>query len=225
MTQGIESGFPVFQTFINSFHYLYQDAEYLHNMAKSTQLAGKFEQVRLSRTAILLYILSFEGLINRAMDHFLPEELRDYFLEREEQFSVEDKVTVLILLASQDSSNKLDKSIYPWSHFSELIKLRNDFVHPKHNRPAYYKMISRGKFDPLSWNEIPEQLGIKEKDVVYRQSRIPKDPYSILPEHVDRAKEIVDDTIKYLDKLIGGKILKDDWHTKDNFMQIYPPKT
>jgi len=211
----------IFRSFVNSFHYLYQDAEYLHQTAKKPEMADTFERVRLCRTALLLYIFSLEGLINRAMDHFLPRHLHDYFLEREEKFGIEDKWLLLPLLVSEKEA--FDKSRYPWSHFAELIGVRNDFVHPKHDRPAYYRAITSNRWEPLPWNEIPKDLGVKEADVVYRQTQIPKDPYAIRPEHIDRAKKIVDDAIAELDRLLGGKIFKKDWLRSDEMTLIYPP--
>ena len=114
---------------------------------------------------------------------------------------------------------------YPWSHFKELLQLRNDFVHPKHDRTAYYKALATvpSQFAPSGFNEIPDDSGIKETDIVYRQLRIPKDPYNFLPEEVERVKKVVDDTIAHLDELLDGRITKDNWAHSDQFKLIYPP--
>jgi len=126
----------IFKSFLNSFHYLYQDAEYLHQTALRQEVENSFEHVRLCRTALLLYILSVEGLINRAWDHFLREDLRDFLTSREEKFSLVDKWLLLPSLAKDQQPAQCDESCYPWTHFKELIKIRNDFVHPKYDRPA-----------------------------------------------------------------------------------------
>lgn len=211
----------IFQSHINSFHYLYQDAEYLHQIANRREMADAFERVRLCRTALLLYIFSLEGLINRALDHFLPERVRNFFLEKEDKFNIEDKWLLLPLLASEKGS--FNKSQYPWSHFAELVDIRNDFVHPKHDRPAYYRAVTSHQWEPLSWKDIPEDLGVKETEVIYRQTRIPKDPYAIRPEHLSRVKKIVDDTVIELDRLLDGKVLQKDWLHNDEMKLIYPP--
>lgn len=213
----------IWRTVINSFHYLYGDAEYLHQLAKSPALAKNFERVRLCRTALLLYILSLEALINRAMDHFLPERSRQFILDREEKFSVEDKWLLLALLSGDPNQLGIDKATYPWSHFAELIRIRNEYVHPKHDRYAYYKANTGTRLDCLDWKEIPQGLGIKESDLIYRQTLIPKDPYCILPEHVDEVKRIVDDSINGLDCLLGNKLLKDNWYRSDRLELFYPP--
>lgn len=222
MTNGGQQIF-IFRSFVNSFQYLYRDAEYLQSLAKRPEIAESFGRTQISRTALLLYILSLEGLINRALDYFLPEKYHDFVIEREEKFSIEDKYLLLPLLFSPDLSIQFDKSRYPWSHFSELVRLRNDFVHPKHDRPSYTRAITSHRWEPLSWKEIPSDSKITESDIVYRQTRIPKDPYAILSEHVDIAKKIVDDTVAELNRLLGGKIFQDNWHTTDKMELIYPP--
>lgn len=213
----------VFRNFVNSFSNFYRDAKFFHQQAEKKEIADPFERVMLSRTALLLYIFSLEGLINRAMDHFLPEALRDYFLEREARLSVEEKWLLLPLLASEGQSISFDKSQYPWSHFVELIRLRNDFVHPKHDRAVYYRPITSHRWESLPWREIPPDLGVEETDVVYRQTLIPKNPGAIRLEHVDKAKKVVDDMVAELDRLLGGRILKEDWYISDKMELIYPP--
>jgi len=212
----------IFQTYINSFHYLYQDATYIYNLATDKKMQGRFERVRLSRTALLLYILSMEALINRAMDHLLSADLHDFFMEREDKFSLQDKWLLLPLLAGKKGSRKFNTTKYPWSHFNELVSLRNDFVHPKHDRVAYYTASPNKKVNPLDYNKIPKDLPVKEKGVVYRNTLIPKDPYAILPIHVEKTKKIVDDMIQELDKLLDGKIMKDNWLAEDAWQLIYP---
>jgi hypothetical protein len=214
----------VFKSQINSFHYFYSDAEHLLQLISRDQAALGFDAVRLSRSAILLYIFSLEALVNRALDAFLPERLREFVLEREAKLQVDDKWQLLPLVAVTGPSTSFDTSTYPWSHFVELIALRNDYVHPKHDRPAYYKALTSHKWQPLSWKEIPRALGVKETTVVYRQTLIPKDPYAIRPEHVRTAKKVVDDMIALLDTKLHGAATKDNWLHQDTFQMVYPPE-
>ena len=211
----------VMKSAVNSFHYLFQDAELFHQMARDQ--TPDFVSVRMSRTALLLYILSLEALINRSLEHFLPPHLKDFVLDREEKLTVEDKWQLLPLLSSPDADKHFDRSRYPWSHFSELIKIRNEFVHPKHDRWAYYEVKSIKVWTALSWRNIPEGLGVKETDVIFRQTQIPRDPYAIRLEHVDTVRKVVDATITDLDRMLGGRILKDDWHRGDGMGLIWPP--
>jgi hypothetical protein len=132
----------IFTSEINSFHYLYGDAEYLRSILARSDDQVRFEAVRLSRSAILLYIFSLEALINKALGAFLPEKLRLFFIDREAKLGTQDKWQLLPLVATSDPNTAFDLSAYPWSHFVELVTLRNDYVHPKHSRPAYYKAIT-----------------------------------------------------------------------------------
>jgi hypothetical protein len=209
----------ILRSVVNSFYYLYSDAEALLQRAKGAQ---DFERTQLSRTALLLFILSLEGLINRVLDHFLPSRVHDFIIDREDRLSFEDKWLLAPLMASGQDDSVFDQSTYPWSHFSELVRLRNDYVHPKHDRPAYYKALSANRFDPLDWNRIPSDSDITEKEIVYRQTRIPKDPYAILPEHVDAAKKVVDDIISALDQFLGGRVTHKNWHHSDQMTLVYP---
>ncbi len=211
-------------TNINSFHYLYQDAEYLHSLAKDEKYKDTFDRVRFSRTSILLYIVSLEALINRVMDNFLLGEKRKFIVEREAKFSIQDKWLLVPLLYNSEEEETFDTSNYPWSHFNELVNARNDFVHPKHDRAAFYKVTGEKKVDVIELNEIPNEIpqeyNITETKLFYRNTKIPKDPYSLLPEHIDIVKKVVDDTIDKLDELIGGQVMKDNWLTSDSLVKL-----
>ncbi|ACL70128.1 hypothetical protein [Halothermothrix orenii] len=212
----------IFESFVNSFHYLYQDALFFQEQAENSNNKNSFDHTRFCRTALLLYIFSLEGLINRVMDHFLPEYIKSFIMRREQKFSIEDKWELVPLLCSKNKKMSFDKSSYPWSHFSELIRLRNDFVHPKHNRSVYYKAKTYGEWIPLSWKDIPEKLEVKEKDIIYRQTQIPKDPYAIRVEHVKTAKKVVDDIVNKLDEYLDGKLTKENWIHNDKMKLVYP---
>lgn len=220
MSNGQADEVFVFKSFVNSFHYLYRDAELLREQAENN--AG-FSRTQLSRTALLLYVLSLEGLINRAMDHFVPDKLHDFVIEREARFSFQDKWILLPLAASQDPNKCFDVAAYPWSHFAELVRLRNDYVHPKHDRPAYYRAITQTEFDPLDPDGIPDGSGIREKDLIYRQTGIPKDPYAVLPEHAAIAKRIVDDMVEKLDDFLDARLSTGDWYRSDQMTLMHPP--
>lgn len=220
----------IMSTNINSFHYLYDDASVLQEHANriyDNPSADKFLAIRLSRTVILLYIFSLEGLINRALDHFLPQKLREFFLDDEKRFrfSPLDKFHLLPLLLNEDGAT-FDRSRYPWSHFKELVSLRNDFVHPKHNRRAHYRLDKEDGWEwtpiALSGRGIPADSNIKLKETIYGNTKIPKDPYSILPEHINVVRKVVDDTVSELDRLLGGRLNMMGWLRSDELALTYP---
>ncbi len=223
---------PIFQSFLNSYRFLRRDAEFLLARAKDPQIIKSFQCTQLCRTAILLFILSLEGLINRAMARFLPEDIRDFILEREDKFALMDKWELLPLLYSK-SGKKMDKSKSPWNYLKELIQIRNDMVHPKHDRVVFYKSIDRNSLDRLLPIDIPGNLTyrdvtgkaieVKEKHLIYRQLRISKDPYYYRPEDAEKVKKAVDAIIDEFDKLLDGIIRKDGWLDNDQLTLIYPP--
>jgi len=205
---------------LNSFHYLYQDAEWFRSLAFTQPKS--FNEVRICRTGILLYAFSLEALINRAMAEFVPDPLRTFLLEREDSFSLQDKWLLLPMLARGDRPETFDKGQYPFSHFCELVLLRNDFVHPKSDRTAFYRVLPNQNIEPLDWNRIPKGSGIRETDIVYRQTRLPRDPYSLQAEHVDRVKKIVDDLIAELDRLLDGRLREANWLHNETWKAAYP---
>lgn len=215
---------PIFivRSCVNSFHYLYQDATYLHNLANDPTRAGKFERVQLSRTALILYIISLEALINQVGIAFLPAEAQMFFRQREANISLEDKWFLLPLMISQGTST-FDRSRYPWSHFKELVRIRNDYIHPKHKRGSYMRAKTRQRFERLETKDIPADSDIREADVLYGQTKVYKDPHQILPNDVDPVKRVVDDMIKELDRILGGQITKGNWLHQEVFKLVYPP--
>jgi hypothetical protein len=204
------------KTVINSFHYLAQDAEFLAQCAaKSTD----FDRVRFCRTAVLLYVFSLEALINRCMDHFLPEQHRDFFIERERRLSPVDKFELVPMLVT---GRTFDKSDVAWAKLKELFRMRDDFVHPKHDRTAYLKVLASNVMEPLDPGEQPEELGISDKDLEYATLGIPKDPYSILPEHLARVKDATAEVMQKLNDLLDGRVFHEKWHITDQMELIYP---
>jgi hypothetical protein len=208
----------IVRSHLNSYHYFYQDATTLHELARSR--AGTFEEVRFCRTAVLLYIFSLEGLINRALEEFLPGNLKEYFLEREDRLSIADKWLLVPLIGG---SGTFERGGYPWNCFTDLITLRNDFIHPKHDRYAYYRWLpDRSAIDSLVWADVPEDSGIRGRDLSYGQIDVPKDPHSLQTVHADRVKRVVDDMVKELNRLLSGQVDEAFLHN-ENLRPVYPP--
>ena len=220
----------IVQSFVNNFNYLAEDAKLLRSLANSPLHFNSFRRTKLCRTAILLLVLSLEALINRCLDHFIQGELRDFVLKREEKFSLIDKFQLISILSS---GKEFDREKSPWGHLKELCQIRNDYVHPKHDRLAIYRINEKKEFDSLSLVQIPAGLEyedsfgikhkVKEKHLQYSYVKIPKDPYTLLPEHVDKINAAVKDIVVELDKLLDGKLTKDNWIGSDQLKIIYPP--
>jgi len=65
----------VMESAVNSFYYLYQDAEWFQAIASKPEMQPTFDKTRLWRTAIVLYVVALEALINRASEAFLASPL------------------------------------------------------------------------------------------------------------------------------------------------------
>lgn len=232
----------VVESAVNGYAYLNQDARRLHDLALTAQ---GFDRTRFSRTAIILYVAALEGLINRATDFFLKPPLKGFFAgkgSKERVFSIEEKWRLLPMLLGK--TEEFDTSDYPWTQFVELVRLRNDFLHPKSARKAYYRFFGHGRMEPLTWNDVPRDLKqskaritdfIGQETLEYMSTSIPIDPYSIRPEHLDTAKRVCDAMVRRLDVLLDGRlraiseteipaeIESESWLHVDFMTVIYPP--
>jgi len=87
---------------------------------------------------------------------------------------------------------------------------------------AYYEAMSQTNLKHLDPKDIPEGSGLKEKDLVYGQTKLPKDPYGFRLSQLEIVKKIVDDTVQELDKVLSGRILKDNWARNDQMTLFFP---
>jgi len=129
-------------------------------------------------------------------------------------FSLCSRVEISLKRSTRDSIHSVI--------FASSLYFANEFVHPKSDRTAFYRVLSNQSVEPLDFNRIPKGSGIRETDIVYRQTRLPRDPYSLQTEHVDRVRKIVDDLIAELDRLLGGKLQKGDWLHNATWNGAYP---
>jgi hypothetical protein len=145
-------------------------------------------------------------------------------MDREAKFSLPDKWLMLpLVVPAQGDPSSFQVDRYPWSHFAELVKLRNDFVHPKHNRRGYLRQLTPSTMEPLNASDVPPDSAIEEKELAYPQTRVPRDPHAVRLQHVEIVKKVVDDIIAELDRLLGGRLTRDDWLHTDHLKLIYPP--
>lgn len=218
---------------INGFHNFYNDAETLVAIIDTIpNTAGiAFQKTILSRTAILLYVVSLEALVNRVASTFLCKEKENDFLSIKNRFrSLESKWLDFPQFLNEKNLS-FSKDDYPWNQFIELIKIRNDYAHFKNDREIYYANYSSGPLKFLKLDDLDEFVkiemfklaGINENSIYYPLTGIPINTYSITIEHAKKAKMITDAVINELDKLLGGKIKKDKWLHSDIMTIVKPP--
>lgn len=127
----------IWKSYVNSYKYLYDDAELFHRLSKTDDIGFKCTQY--CRTSIILYILALEGLINRAIGYFLKDndKIRKFIVGREKDFTLLDKWEMLPLFFSKGQKS-FDKSTTPWNYLKELVNIRNDFVYTRSIIDLYF---------------------------------------------------------------------------------------
>ena len=194
----------IFRINTDSFHYLDDDSAMYIKYAEEASKIKSYNSYRHSRSAILLYIMAIEALINRIQYTFLSQEWSKFCNTNEKSLSLKDKINLISLIFKK---KPIDWSKKPWLMLGEIIKLRNDFVHPKSIRWGYYIKEKKGYYH-VQKQMLPQS---KQVNVYYINTNIPKNPYAIRTEHAKIVAKIVRDTVDELDKLLNGKIKKGNW--------------
>mgnify|MGYP000886306785 FL=1 len=178
----------IVSTYVNCGYYLYDDAKYLHMLAQQPENKDLFDRVRLCRTAIILYLLSLEAYINRAIFIQIDEDEKR-FIKKYERKSLSDKVELLpSLFGASGNENLKDKPI--WRKFRELKKFRDEFIHRKPYIEAFIiseKGKEKGKY-LRHVNQLPKDFFVDENKIKWPETKIPKDPYAITIYHVEKNK-------------------------------------
>ena len=232
---------------VNGFQVFYADATALLKIAETIpeQPGIGFQKTIISRTVILLFLFSLEALINRVASQFLvTEKQKKEFLyinkSKNHKRSFESKWLNFPTIYST-SNERFNENIYPWNSLKELIQIRNSYVHFKDERLVFYvsdnlpNEIKQGlnlqKISDLPLNEqniLFNQTPLKEKHLNYPTTKIPVDPYLIKVEDANVTKQVVDDVIKELNRLLDNKLKGTDngggsWLHSDNLTFISPP--
>jgi hypothetical protein len=130
----------IYKTTVNSYAHLVDDANALHSVAKSANLSEE-QRPRVCSASFMHYMLPMEALINRVMAEFIPApELRRFFLDRERTMSTAEKWVLSPLLITGAT---FDRGKYPFQQFEELIRVRNEYVHPKHDAVEYREITGK----------------------------------------------------------------------------------
>lgn len=209
----------LYKTTVNSYAHLVDDANALHSVAKSANLPES-QRPRVCSASFIHYMLSMEALINRVMAEFIPApELRRFILDRERTISTAEKWILSPLLITGAT---FDRGTYPFQHFAELIRVRNEYVHPKHDAVEYREITGKREWRPLTRGNRPPDFGISESDLIWPLTTLPKSSRALEPDHLDTVFKVTADTTKELDRLLGGLILTNDWYRKEVHEWVYP---
>lgn len=192
---------------VNHYALLKYDADKLTQMAKAT--SGSFEMTITARSAILLYIVSLEVLINRVIDEFWPGSIPAVFQEDAKMWRTIDKWERGPEIIT---GMKFKKSTRPFQYLKPLLAVRNDYVHAKEGtfqlKLDYWVEGASGEV-----RTNPSKSHLK-----YDHIGLLKDPSQWIPEDAERVKVCCEELVTELDRLLAGRLTKDAWLTSDTLV-------
>jgi len=189
---------------LNHYALLKHDADYLTSISKNPH--GSFEGTIIARSAILLYIISLEVLMNRVIEDFWPKSIPKFIKDDAKMWKTIHKWERIPEIIS---GKKFRKNSRPFQYLKPLILARNDYVHAKSstfqvNLDLYINNKTKSK-------EIRYPKSHKE----YEQIHLLTDPSAWKPDEAEKVKTCCDELISELDKLLDGKLTKNNWLTTD----------
>jgi len=203
---------------LNFFYLHYNDAGHFVEQAKEEK--SKLRSF-YARHAILSFVFSIEAMINKIINDFyiLPTG-RDSF----QKLSLKERVFAAPLVCGRDKpiGKTLDQSKEPFQSFSELVDIRNWFVHPRRGN----FIDARREFGDITTTS-GENVPWVETDFskVWPHTRIPVNPFELEWKHANQALKIIDGLITEMKGLFNG-LLTQKWfdeitmRTKDGTNQI-----
>ena len=195
-----------------NFHEVEFSFLYMHyNDAKKFNELAKEENSKLksfyARHSIISVVFALESLINRVLFEFcLFKKNIDTF----DKLSLPEKWLTAPLVCGKDRpiGKTFDSSSEPFQSFSELVKIRNWFAHPKSKdfipatkTPWTIHIVDLDKEVP--WIET-------KKGDNWPQTKIPKNPFDLTEIHSQKALDIFKSMKEELLVLFEG-VLSEDW--------------
>lgn len=192
---------------VNHYALLKHDADKLTQMAKGA--SGSFEMTITTRSAILLYIVSLEVLINRVIDEFWPGSIPTVFQEDAKMWRTLDKWERAPKIIT---GREFKKGTRPFQYLKPLLAVRNDYVHAKEGtfrlKLDYWVEKASGEVRTNPSKSHPK----------YDYIGLLKDPSQWIPEDAERVKVCCEELVTELDRLLTGRLTKEDWLTSDTLV-------
>jgi hypothetical protein len=192
---------------VNHYALLKHDADELTQMANAAR--GSFEMTITARSAILLYIVSLEVLINRVIDEFWPNSIPAIFQEDAKTWRTVDKWERIPEIVT---GMKFKKGARPFQYLKPLIAARNDYVHAKEGT---FRLKLDYRIEKPS-GEI--KTNPSKSHPKYDHIGLLKDPSEWIPEDAERVKVSCEELVTELDRLLRGRLTKDAWLTSDTLV-------
>ena len=189
----------------NPFRFLYLAADSLIKDAKQAATKDDREaEVNHSIGAIVLLLLSTEGLINRVYEEFIRSKFPSWVNEEMmDKWSFTMKwYFAPLLFEFNDNAKTFEVDKEPWQSFSELKKIRDYFAHPKPISHPLTISNAEKKLVDFTKGDIPR----------WPQTKIPKDLHHLNFSDAQKVLETIKQMIDKLDSFMGGIIRKDNWY-------------
>lgn len=188
------------------------NAKKLHEMARSEEQEGSGRAPALCMATVFLYVNSLEAFVELAGWYlFHPEFLKSFF-QREENYTMEDKwMAFPFFLHTNTPARPFNQDDYPWSHLQELGKIARSLVLYE-PRTYFYAVETNGRrSEPMTVETIPDGWDIRESDLIFPLTRIPRNPELLRSTHLDVIRKVVEDCLEALDRASGHSILCAPW--------------
>ena len=169
-----------------------------------------------ARTAVLLFVLATEALINRVLDCFVREDLPRFVKDKTSQLPLDMKWYMAPLLCADETHHTtFQAGREPFQSFRELIRIRNSCVHPFPTKQSL--TLLEATSESLSFISTTEPLE-------WPQTKIARDAHHMDKKSASRALRVVDHMIDLLDGYLGGRIKKEGWWMAKTFTPVREAK-
>ncbi len=208
----------VVETTISPFHCLYQDALWFHTQSHLRLPRSESESSRLARAALLLYLESAEALLHQAAVELARPEHVHLIADPHRPMPLGEAWALLPMIVAEERPPALDLKTAPWPQFAELVALRTSWAYPgpPEARKAYYIASPDGSsFDPIPPEQLPMVADLEMTQLRYPRTGLPQDPYALRPQHLDTAKQVLDQAMGVLDRRLGGALTKNGRHRRE----------
>jgi len=187
---------------LNHYALLKHDADRM--AAFASQHADSPLQTCFTRSAVLLYVVSLEALINRVIEDFWPASSTRAKGDVK-QWPTADKWHKVPL---EICGKTFDRGTVPFQYLKALIDLRNDFVHAK---PDTFRVIWEYRHDHVNNRK---QLSPSPKQPKYPHIGLFKAPSEWIPQDAETVKRATEELVAGLASLLSNKITN-QWLTSD----------
>ena len=183
---------------LNFFYLFDNDARHLAEMAEKE--TSKLKSL-YARHAIISTVFASEAFINRVFDNFY---IPGGYERIERSTPLEEKWILAPLVCRTDPVGTFDRSTQPFQSFSELVKIRNWFAHPKPGNFFPASLEQNSTITTEDGKEVP-WISVLPGDI-WENTRMPRNPFHLTGEHARTAIKTLQGMVAVLASFLPGKV-------------------